>query len=807
MRPENYAMVGRNNRELRDQWATVGCRAEKFRKVYPYVTMLRGCHLAVDYQPTPDLASSFEFTAAGTRILDWVYSEMPDIDPDSCRLGVALYFSHDEIFVDVEKTDIRVLHDAFQAEVQVGHLRFPQVYGRLLYDRFFDRYPSGVSSLAHEETCKLFEGLPNAAYQMGSLTIGPLGLAESDGWRNFAPTHDAPLWHCSDPGCTALHTVRLGVANSDVNRVAIGIGRRYSEMGIPPSEWGEELFRILTRKERGYYHDFNMSRLPWLLADGFSEGELRSLLATAFELDQSSVRARLNDVIDVRGPVGEITSALTEQGALQCLLLLSDQLIGQSIDSAVLKGRIKVPVTEVRRAKVFRGGGGSWRKLTPEVGALGFRTVPERRHVALFRLQKMLLHVGESVGGSAGVNWELRFAPGSTPAEKLTRAMQTDTPRSLLRRFVLASADSLEASVKYLQPMFFEVPETEEEETKIIDRIAWKLGFDVTQHPRELPAFWQREEVMRAALQTRSDRFTSTEEDVLRSAAVNYFISLEDIFDRAISFTGWALLNDHYASSAKKRIDFNLNKARSLVVGILTQAGSREPLSADGRNTLWPLVYNIGFLADYIQLLAESSATEYLRPKGALPEFYVVKAAPFPFIHRAALFDLQSDSVDAIIRVLRDTCADLMRTNLANLRNRLEHKRPDSEFPNVPEVREALDLIAGCVVRLESAGLIPVLHIFESEARDEYGRSRAVLRDYTGQSLEIIGPTGSEYGRMPPPVASQVPLKAAQLKEIPDILRFTLSEDSLYKAKWANYPRVRTHVAESKIVDEPELGV
>ena len=800
-------MAVRNKIELSEQWASVGCRAEKFRKIYPYVALLRGCHLAADYRPTPALADSFTLTPAGEEVLNTISAEMPDIDPGSHRLGVGVYFSHDEIFVDVERTDAGVLHYAFQAEVQSGQLRFPQVYGRILYDRFFDAYPADrVSSLTHEETCDLFDGLPNATYQLGSLTIGPLGLAESGGWRHFAPPHEAPLWHCSDPGCTALHSVRLGVSHADVNRVMIEIGRRFSETGILPSEWKGGLFRMLSSEERGYYRDFNIPRLPWLLADGFSEDELRSLLSAVFELDQASVRERLGSVLHLQRPIEEITSVLSEQEALQCLLLLDDQMIGQAIDSTVLKGRIKIPVTEVRRPKVSQAGGGSWWKLTPEVGTLGFRTVPQQRRVALLRLQKLLLHVGSSVGGSAAVDWELRFAPGDTPSEKIARAMQIDTPRSLLRRFVLASADSLKASVAYLQPMFFEAPATEEEETTLIDRIAWKLGFDVTQHPRELPAFWQRAELMHAALQARSDRLV-TEEDVLRGAAVNYFVSLEDIFDRTIVFTGWALLNDHYAPSATKRFDFNLEEARHLVVGVLNEAGSSEPLSADGRNALWPLVYNLGFLGDYLQLLADRPATEQLRSKDALPEFHVAKAAPFPFVHHAPLYDVQSASLVKIISILRDTSADLTRTNLANLRNRLEHKRPDSEFPTVSEVRAALDLIANCVVRLESAGLVPVLHIFESESRDEYDRSRTILRDYAGRALEILGPTGSEYGRMPPLTMPQVPLKAAQLKGIPDMLRFTLSEDSPYRIKWANYPRLRRRVAEKSDVVEPPTGL
>ena len=60
---------------------------------------------------------------------------------------------------------------------------------------------------------------------------------------------------------------------------------------------------------------------------------------------------------------------------------------------------------------------------------------------------------------------------------------------------------------------------------------------------------------------------------------------------------------------------------------------------------------------------------------------------------------------------------------------------------------------------------------------------------------------------MPPLTMPQVPLKAAQLKGIPDMLRFTLSEDSPYRIKWANYPRLRRRVAEKSDVVEPPTGL
>jgi hypothetical protein len=144
---------------------------------------------------------------------------------------------------------------------------------------------------------------------------------------------------------------------------------------------------------------------------------------------------------------------------------------------------------------------------------------------------------------------------------------------------------------------------------------------------------------------------------------------------------------------------------------------------------------------------------------------------------------------------MREVGTDLSRVDVPNLRNRLEHKRPDADFPTTDEVRAGLDIVDNCVTTLEAAGLVPILHVFESETRDQYSRTRTVLRDYAGRKMEIAGPTGSRFEKMPSLTVPQVLLKAARLRNIPDILRFTLSEDSPFRSKWANYPRRRLRIA------------
>ncbi|MBM7245182.1 hypothetical protein HQO12_19360 [Rhodococcus fascians] len=791
-------MTGMNKLELKKNWASVGSRARQFIEIYPYISILRGCHIEQEYIPTDELSHSFALTQAGDEILSYIEREIPDIDAASARLAVAVSLAHNEIFVDVEKTDTTSVRRALDGDIKNGSIRFPQEYGRLLYDRFFDLFPTVTRELTYEQTQVLVGGTPTAAYQMGTLTVGPLGAVPGNSFRIFPPRHSAPLWHCSDFGCSALHSVKLGVAPSMVNRAIAGIRRRFEALRTPPSEWGL-LFGALSGEQRGFYRESPMPKIQYLLADGFTEDELGSILKAAFELSPHDTRTSLSSALDTQNSAESIIEKLTEHGILQCLLLLGDQLLGQSIEAAILSKNVVIPVTEKRHAYAFIPGG-SWWDLKPEVGSLGLRSVSPKSDFPMVRLLNLLNYIGTNSGGTNIVEWELRFAEGNTLAEKLSHTIQNTPLDIVLRRFVLANLKTLQMTVDYLQPMHFVQPTNEAEESALLDRILWKLGFALEQHPLDLRTFWDRTSVMTGAIDGRSGRLSAPERDTVRSAAVNYFVSLEELLDQAICFTGWALFHNHYSSP--KPFCFSLRDARKFTVSMLHSAGSQSPLNPNGQNTLSPLALNIRFLADYMEEIATpDAAAADLRATTNLPEFYVAGAASFPFAHNTPLYDLQSTSVARIVAILRKVATDLARIDMPNFRNRLEHRRPDEEFPEVDEITVAISTIGESINSLEAAGLIPVLRVYETETHDTYGRIRTELSDYSGRRVEISGPTGSRFGKLPALRTSQILMICSKLQTIPDILRFKLIEESHYKEKWSNYPKRRIRISDSSSDD------
>lgn len=545
----------------------------------------------------------------------------------------------------------------------------------------------------------------------------------------------------------------------------------------------------MTSEGRDFYGDSRLPRLPWLLADGFSDEELKTVVRHAVDMEPVRARSILSQVVNVEQSSDAIAKGLNGQEALQCLLLLDEGQLGRAIDRSVINSEILVPTSETRAAVASKNDVGSWWKLQSQVGGLGIRTVSSRQGFSLIRLQKLLLSIGKTTDSDDFILWEFRFSPGNTVKEKIHNAIYSVPPRDLLRRIALSSAQRLESAIVYLQPMWFQPPANSDEEELLIDRLLWKLGFSVTKFPSEVAMYWARSEKLRLQVNEIDGQVDITRRDSIRSAAVNYFVSLEELLDRSLAFIGWALMHDHYEADQRRLFYFDLDEARRLTTSILNSRDLAEPLKESGHNTLWPLVNAMSRLADYLDEMNVNGRSGKESLRESLPEFANAGAAPFPFKHRIPLYDLSASAVPEITSVLRQSAEVFAALDISNLRNRLEHQRPDSDFPDAQLIREGIREADAIVRRLEETGLLPVLHVFHGSSTDENRRTKTFLSDYAGRVFEFPGPTSAQFSGMPSLFQPQVPLKLARLDAIPDVLRFTLVEKSTFRDKWQNYPR------------------
>ncbi|GAJ10719.1 unnamed protein product, partial [marine sediment metagenome] len=253
-----------------------------------------------------------------------------------------------------------------------------------------------------------------------------------------------------------------------------------------------------------------------------------------------------------------------------------------------------------------------------------------------------------------------------------------EDPKNVINNLIFTSPDNIQLASKILRYGWFEFPSNPEEEKYIIDKILWKSGFDIGIFPPYQRLFWKRLEKFLNIVKTYTIH-DERDKELIRSAGVNFFVSLEEILDYSLSFITWALLSDHYDITKFK---CNLDDARRFLASHLNgrQLGSNKTLklNGEGKNTLYPLIKGFTILAELCNEMAKGRRDRLKRPKNKLPGYHgKTEIEQFPFIHTSLILDLRKKDFDRIIGFLKEVTAILEKSQICNIRNRIEHKRPN----------------------------------------------------------------------------------------------------------------------------------
>jgi hypothetical protein len=359
-------------------------------------------------------------------------------------------------------------------------------------------------------------------------------------------------------------------------------------------------------------------------------------------------------------------------------------------------------------------------------------------------------------------------------------------PAQVLETLIFNDRTHIEKAFRFLRYGLFKIP-TPEEESHLIRKMLWKLGFDIGLYPSYHSLFWERLEKFKGAVIT--DKYDERDQEAIRSAGANFFVSLEEILDYSLSFTTWALLSDHYGGTKFK---CNLEEARRFMASRLSgrPLGRGEILQIDpaGKNTLYALVRGFSSLADLCDETVGRDVQDFNRPDASLPGFHQrTRIELFPFTHTVMILDLGKEDRDRITSLLRIATETLERVGVCNIRNRLDHKR--SDFPSKDELLAVCTGVADMVSRMEETGICPVVCLYAKEESDEYGRGQVVLRDYRGRTVEVRVPSQYPACRLPSLRKPQVVFRCARIDDSVELLRFEFEENSEYVMKWRDYPK------------------
>lgn len=753
-----------------------------FTLFYGIKYFLNKCIISKDYDFTAIKSESIVLTEAGEKLYGQLISgKYSTVDPKIIRLAVFLEFYNSDLLVNVTESNYESLFKSVNDEIIKGKILFPWIFDRTLYDRYFDQFEEQEDILENDKVLKLLKDTPKGVFQMGNQIIGPLGILHTENKRIIPPTTVVKLWHCSDPSCSALHSVILKSGRTIISELLFEISELTQHIEV--SEW-DVYYSKMCDLENSYYNDKRTDDIPITLVYCFSEKELRLILQEIID-NLKGAREIIPKGKKFQGSSDQITNALSKAECFQLILLFSSIKILELTEKLIVERKIYIPSTEIRKSNLQKRGG--FFNIYYECNRLGFRAVSGTTHLSFIHLRNLILKLYDEPSLKQQLEWHLRFYNDESLKEKVENYITSEEPKRILKEVVLNSAYQVSKTFEYLLG-YFQMPRSIEEEEQMIDKILWKLGFNINIYPSILQTFEIRLTKFRKIIEA-SSIYGEADKEKIRSAAVNLFVSLEEVLKHALSFTTWLLLSDHYRET---RFRYNYSEATTFMTQILNGYKLSDDtvltFDANGRNTLFPLIEGFTALFSICDKYLNELKDENIRDESELPRFIgKTELVDFPLLHKKLVLDIKQSSYQKIRQIGIQINQEFNRSKVLSVRNALEHDR--EEFPLKQELIMACDCMRNSINDIYEKGLFPNVFLFHSLLKDKHNRVIKTFEDYNGKKIAISELTN--YKGYPVP-NSESPLVIVSTITFPgttEPLRISYEENSEYLFYWRDYPR------------------
>jgi hypothetical protein len=739
-----------------------------------------------DYTADSKWEGLLAWTDYGDQILEDLASIKRNFPSPDFILALFQYFCHHDILLSHTATDVDGVATLLAQEILSGRLLLPYHFGRFLYDKFNDLHNDGTTNhLSPENVDGFLKGTPIGVYQADHLVTGPLGVLHSKESRFYPPTLELPLWHCSDTGCGALHTVRLLRPPIPIAQARREISSYLSNAHGPPSEWQPPLARLHRRNKwprRRLYYD-----IVALIGDCILSSERAALLTAALEsLDGKHIRSEISEPPrskrDAEGPASKLATQFSPEEQLQLLMLLPDQHLVWIIDELAQQRIIQVPMGERRRAH-FRPPHGSDDPIS-ELSSLGVRAV---ENAPIVRLTSLVFRAYNTEGRLNELEWRVRSSSDSTASDALATFARTRGPEEVVREFILSTGYVTQAICSELGVPLKTITSADK---KSIDILLWKLGFNPVQYDEAIPRLKTRIQDLSQTVAAIVSIATESERERIRGIGVNLFVSIEDFLEQLLVFNVWLLCSDHFLDT---KFAFDLDRARQCIPFILgesLEAGSGiVAWSTTGENSLGVLLRYLRASLDWMRTLKVQARETLIRPEKDLPHFADDPVMPFPFRHTAFWADTDPIQLERYVDGYERIVNLLEQAEPAFVRNGLDHHRTESSFPTVDKLLSCAARLGHAVDAADIGRYFPKPLWLMGKTESRYGTVEYQFSDYAGRSLAVFGP----------PIISGLPsvqygypfimLPHALLGVSNALLAFRFAASSQYSLYWQGYPR------------------
>lgn len=761
--------------------------------LYHLSTILAYSIIGGDYKPTDELRQSIGLSPYGNWLLQ--QGKRFDFETREARLACLLELYHLELLVDLDTTDPRAIASAISNEIKAGRIRFPMMFGPDLYHRAADLFPDERRSLSSSDTRRLLDGQPIGVFQMGRWLVGPWGVYEHATSRGIAPSHTLPLQHCHDVSCWRVHRVTLSSdPSAEIIKARQPIRKALESEGEESSAYPSVLSEIL-RDRAAEFNSESLGAITFLIGDSLSNAELSTLAEYLLDGPNSRViRKRAQDLTQRVGSAKEFTADLNRAQLLQLVLLADDHELSAALDDLVF-GRggdlsINVPTHEVRRSVLTQASASDFNSR-PEYSRLGLR-VKSATATAPLKLRRLIDSIYFPTSGAPArereLEWQLRSVPGPSIQASLTEFLRKTQPEVVLQHLVLNTREHVELASKALGLQMDESLRNED----LVERMLWKLGFDVTPGDQLHQDFWRHSDRLRKAAEAASVS-TSVGEEQISEVSASYFRALEKLLADTLVFSTWALTTDHVSQDEPYLYvdnDVALKGAGSkLGPGLAARGDISDETIGVEKWTLHPLCRGFEVLSETLES-AEAKPDEFKRSATSIPDFSdQTTIQRFPFKHFYPFLDLTTMSRQRIHATLREATKSLMGSRAAEIRNGLLHYRRSNV--NLENLVESLESVESVVRSLEAQGLVRIVYRQQRVETDRWGRSLHTFVDAAGSERAISRPSAYSWINLPDLTEPQHLVTIAQFDPMGEYLRFCPGSESEFKKLWAGVPRRR----------------
>lgn len=735
-----------------------------------------------DYVVPPALHNHIGLTDYGNKVYDQLRRR--SVPFHEARLLCFLEMYYTDLLIDVDTTDRQAIVEILSKQVANRNLAFPFIFGRILYDKYFEKHEDGAGGyLTPDETQRLLQGTPQGVAQYSELVTGPYGILKSRSSRNIRINRDVSLRHCSDRSCAVIHKVFLSTNyDAPINKHRETLGKILEKEDGRSSSWSQ-FVQSIAAKHISVYQDWASEPIAILIGDALADSELIKLLN--FLLDGGD--GYLQNLFRNLGLNSE-KSAIAGMSRAELLQLIlaeeSDQIVS-AIDILVRDEDILVPYGEIRKPVLNADIQYGMYGLRAELGRYGVRLRSSGPSLAPLRARRLVeqMYRLDQEADREELDWQMRDEPNDSLEAKLEHYLQTKPPERAIGSLVLARRSNVVVATTSLRLANI----TFRKDQDLVNAILWKLGFAIDDLGEDNTAFWESlESVLQRARRGIVTSQTADREHI-RGAASTYFTALERLLDDSLAYTVWALTNDHYSSP--KPFVYRPHLDRAPAFKRLNDFGSDSREKLGNRNTLYPLTRAWAKLAAYLQDL-EDNASDYERAGDDVPEWTSVQTLEkFPFQHTIPYLDLLPGSRSAIIKTLEEITNQFVSGQVSEARNDWMHGQRTTPVESLDRLREGIDDVREAVRHIEESGMSRQGYTAVSDTTDGDHRRTVVLAGPDGRNISLFGPSPFSWLRLPRLTAMQYVMNSARFAEPIECLRFTLEVESPYSQMWENYPR------------------